>query len=103
MQSWRTPKPKPSLKPVVALAPITIRQKISQIISHLRLRGNANFRTFIQSARTRLEIVVTFLAMLELIKRNHIQAHQETTFGEIEIETLEQLDLDEDFELEFGE
>lgn len=91
------------LKTVVAPSSITIRQKINQIISLLKTRGKASFRTFIQSARTRLEIVVTFLAMLELIKRHHIQAHQETIFGEIEIETTGQLDLDENFELEFGE
>lgn len=91
------------LKTVVAPSPITIRQKINQIITFLKSRGNTSFRTFIQTARTRLEIVVTFLAMLELIKRNHIQARQETTFGEIEIETTGQLDLEEEFELEFGE
>lgn len=91
------------LKTVVAPSPITIRQKIHQIISFLKSKGNASFRTFIQNARTRLEIVVTFLAMLELIKRHRIQAHQEENFGEIEIETANSSELDEDFELEFGE
>jgi segregation and condensation protein A len=91
------------LKTVVAPSPITIRQKINQIITFLKSKGNTSFRTFIQSARTRLEIVVTFLAVLELIKRHHIQAHQETNFGEIQIETTGTLDPEAEFELEFGE
>lgn len=91
------------LKTVVSPSPITIRQKISQIISQLRLKGKVTFYSFIRGARSRLEIVVTFLAMLELVKRHHIQARQERLFGEIELEPVDQLNLDEDFELEFGE
>jgi segregation and condensation protein A len=91
------------LKTVVAPSPITIRQKINHIVSILKSKGRASFHSFVQHASTRLEIVVTFLAMLELIKRHQIQAHQEANFAEIEIETTDGLDLDEDFELEFGE
>lgn len=95
--------PSAELKTVVSPSPITIRQKISQIISQLRLKGKATFYSFIHSARSRLEIVVTFLAMLELVKRHHIEARQERLFGEIEIEPVDQINLDEEFELEFGE
>jgi segregation and condensation protein A len=91
------------LKTVVSRSPITIRQKITQIITQLRQRGKATFHSFIRNARTRLEVVVTFLAMLELIKRHHIEVHQESLFGEIEMEPSEQINLEEDFELEFGE
>jgi segregation and condensation protein A len=91
------------LRTVVSPSPITIRQKIGQIVSRLRLAGRSTFRSFIQSTRSRLEIVVTFLALLELIKRNHILVHQQTQFGEIEIEPTGSLDVDIDFELEFGE
>jgi segregation and condensation protein A len=91
------------LKTVVAPSQITIRQKIRQIVSRLKLAGRSTFHSFIQSTRSRLEVVVTFLAMLELIKRDHIQVHQQSLFGEIEIEPAGSLDLEEDFELEFGE
>jgi segregation and condensation protein A len=91
------------LKTVVAPSPITIRQKISQIITRLRTAGRSTFHSFIQSNRSRLEIVVTFLAMLELIKRHHILVHQQSLFSEIEIEPAGSLDLEDDFELEFGE
>ena len=91
------------LKTVVAPSPITIRQKINLIVSQLQLRGRTTFRSFIHSARSRLEVVVTFLAVLELIKRYYVQASQDTNFGEIEIVPSNQLAIDEDFELEFGE
>lgn len=91
------------LKTVVAPSTVTIRQKINQIVARLRLAGTSTFQSFIQSTRSRLEIVVTFLAMLELIKRHHIQVSQQSLFGEIDIEPIGALDFEEDIELEFGE
>ena len=69
----------------------------------LRERGRATFRSMLMGARSRLEIVVTFLAMLELIKRHHIQARQDTVFGEIEVEPAVDWDGSDEFDLEFGE
>jgi len=48
-----------------------------------------------------LEIVVTFLAMLELVKRYHIQAHQENLFSDIEIDRMEEWKEDEEIDIEF--
>ena len=39
-------------------------------------------------SRSRLEIVVTFLAVLELIKRREIAAEQQETFGEIVLRSV---------------
>jgi segregation and condensation protein A len=94
---------RPDLRTVVAPPKVTIRQKIHLIIDQLRQRGSATFHTLVRSARSRLEIVVTFLAVLELVKRQRVQANQEQLFGEITIQPSAELDLDEDFELEFGE
>jgi chromatin segregation and condensation protein Rec8/ScpA/Scc1 (kleisin family) len=41
--------------------------------------------------------------MLELIKRDKINANQETNFSEITLETIGSWDENEEFELEFGE
>jgi len=91
------------LRTVVAPPQVTIRQKIHLIVVQLRQRGKASFNTLIRSARSRLEIVVTFLAMLELVKRHRVEATQDQLFGEITIRPVEDLDFEEDFELEFGE
>jgi len=92
-----------SLNSVVTPPPVTIRQKISLIARVLRQRGRASFFAFLNGARSRLDIVVTFLAILELIKQQIVQANQEKTFGEIELEPIQDWDEDKEFELEFEE
>lgn len=94
---------RPELKTVVTPSPVTIRQKISLISQKLRAKGRATFRSLLPGAQSRLEIVVTFLALLELIKRHLVNVQQENIFGEIELEPTEIWTEDEDFELEFGE
>ena len=48
---------------------------------------------------TKLEVVVTFLSVLELMKIGKIQLSQEETFGEMQIETLEEEGKDETLDL----
>jgi chromatin segregation and condensation protein Rec8/ScpA/Scc1 (kleisin family) len=52
-----------------------------------------------------VDIVVTFLAILELVKQHLVNAYQQSIFGEIEIDVDESWNLNstEDIELEFGE
>ncbi len=94
---------RPTLNTVVAAPRVTIREKIGVITRLLRANGRATFRSFLNKRPTNLDIVVTFLAMLELIKRRFVQVHQENMFGEIELESTDSLDENETFELEFGE
>jgi segregation and condensation protein A len=51
--------------------------------------------------RTRVEIVVTFLAMLELIKQRVISAHQSDLFGEIQMAPIGAMDDNKEIEIEF--
>ncbi|MPM34121.1 Segregation and condensation protein A [bioreactor metagenome] len=91
----------PPLSQVVSIPRITIRQKINAIVEHLRTTGSVPFFKLIQSRGNRLEIVVTFLAMLELIKRHIVAADQNTLFGEIELQSEGEWGNVEDQELEF--
>jgi segregation and condensation protein A len=93
----------PSLSTVVSAPLVTIREKISLIARHLRLKGQASFRTLLGSRWTKLEAVVTFLAMLELVKRHLVVARQETLFGEIELDVDQDWNDEAVFELEFVE
>lgn len=87
------------------LTPIRFRvkDKIEHIIRSLRTRGKATFRELVTGARTRLELVVSFLAILELVKLSQIAAEQENLFGEIELRpgTAWVEDQELDLELEF--
>jgi segregation and condensation protein A len=93
----------PSIEGVVAAPRITIRKKINLIANRLKVIKHATFRSMLGRTRTRIEIVVTFLAMLELVKRHWIRANQDQLFGEIELELADRWGDDSDIELEFGE
>jgi len=92
-----------TLKSVVPSSRVTIREKIYIITDALRKHPNVAFKSLIEKGYTRLEIVVTFLALLELIKRHLVRVTQEGLFGDISLEVSEAWDTLEDLETEFGE
>lgn len=93
----------PELSQVVSLPRITIRERIISIVDALKLARSSSFRSLLSARTNRLEIVVTFLAMLELIKRRVIAAQQESPFGDIQIESTGTLESGDDLKLEFDE
>ena len=94
-------KAKKPLASVIAAPRVTIREKIDMISKMMKDVQHATFSTLIKNSASRLEIVVTFLAMLELIKRYRVQAHQEGLFSDIEIDRMEDWSEDEEIEIEF--
>lgn len=92
---------KKPLGEVIAAPRITIREKIDMIAKVMKEVEHSTFRTLVTQGASRLEIVVTFLAMLELIKRYRIQAHQEGLFDDIEISRMEEWKEDEEIDIEF--
>lgn len=80
---------KPALGTVVAAPKVTIRDQIRLIAHALREQnGRIVFQRVLERAQSRMEIVVTFLAVLEMIKRRKLEARQEQMFGEIELLAL---------------
>ncbi len=92
---------KQTLETVISAPRITIREKIALIAERLQKGKQASFRDLIGQKPTRLEVVVTFLALLELVKRYRVAARQARLFEDIEIERMEEWSEDEEFELEF--
>lgn len=92
-----------SLENAISIPLVTIRQKINLIASYLNQARRVTFSEMLGRSRTRLEIVITFLAMLELIKLHLVRVNQERIFGEIAIEPSEHWNLGDDVVLEFGE
>jgi segregation and condensation protein A len=99
----RTPRPQAPLVAAITPPRITIRQKIRAIAKLLALDRQLSFKKLIFGSNSRLEIVVTFLAMLELSRLHLIKVYQATTFADIDIEVEEQWREGDDLELEFGE
>ncbi len=94
-------KDKQSLGTVISAPKVTIREKIAYLSEMLGKNKQASFKAMISSAKTRLEVVVTFLALLELVKRYRVAARQEDLFGDIEIIRSDDWNTEEEFELEF--
>jgi segregation and condensation protein A len=87
---------RPELATVVAPPKVTIRDQIRLIARSLSERGgHVVFQQLLETAQSRMEIVVTFLATLELIKRRKIEARQAEMFGEIELISLGEWTEDE--------
>ena len=93
----------PGLSRVVSAPRVTIREKITIIIDSLRKLGGGSFRSFLRMRGDRLEAVVTFLAMLELIKRRMVEATQPDLFGDIEVHSTGEWDEIDEAQLEFIE
>lgn len=98
---FQSERDKKSLSTVIAAPKVTIRQKINYLTNLLSGNDQVNFDDIMRTATSRLEIVVTFLALLELVKRHRVVATQQGIFSNIAIEKSELWVTDEDFELEF--
>ncbi|MCJ7676270.1 MAG: segregation/condensation protein A [Anaerolineales bacterium] len=96
----------PALDEVVRPPVVRIRDKIRLLLDCLRRDGRTTFRQMVAQAHTRLEIVVSFLASLELIKRQQVVVQQAELFGDIEVlpgtawRPDQEPDLELDLELE---
>jgi segregation and condensation protein A len=86
---------------IIAPPRVTIREKIDLITKVMKELEHSTFRALLQPGASRLEIVVTFLAMLELVKRYHIHANQLELFSDIEIDRMEEWKDDEEIDIEF--
>jgi len=86
---------------IIAPPRVTIREKIDLITKLMKEVEHSTFRALLQPGASRLEIVVTFLAMLELVKRYHIHANQPELFSDIEIDRMEEWKDDEEIDIEF--
>jgi segregation and condensation protein A len=63
----------------------TVSEKIEQLMRAIRERASIKFSELFEGVTSRSEVVVTFLALLELIRLKQIVALQTEPFGEIEI------------------
>jgi segregation and condensation protein A len=63
----------------------TVSEKIEYLAEILRMRTKVKFSELFATSTSRLEVVVTFLALLEMIRLKHLEVYQPEPFGEIEI------------------
>ncbi len=99
-----TPRPVPTID-LFHVAPIraSVIDAVAELCVELPRSGRLSFRELTSSLVERLEVVVRFLAVLELFKQGLVDLRQPRTFGDIEVvwlgsesvgsETLEAIDV----------
>ena len=88
--------PPENLDGMVVPFTLTIHDQIGLIRRATAGRQGVSFQSLLQRAHHRVEIIVTLLAVLELIKRRQIEVAQEQPFGEILIIPVPGSELTED-------
>lgn len=81
----------PPQPPIHSIAPleVTIEEKLAELSERLKPGKPLRFKQLLRQARSRMEIIVTFLAVLELIKQRQIKVRQPRPFDDILIEPLQ--------------
>ena len=62
---------------------VRIADRLSFVLKYGKRRKHFSFRSLLSKQRTRQEVIVTFLACLELIRIGQIEVEQDKPFGEI--------------------
>lgn len=76
----------------IEMEEVSLEERISDVEETLKKERRTSFRKLLEGKRRRgkMQVIVTFLAVLELMKIGKLTVRQEGTFGEIYIEAEEQ-------------
>jgi len=67
---------------------ISLQQKILEIKDFIYRQKKFGFRSLIEQAKSKTEVIINFLALLELLKQEQIKIKQSKTFEDIIIEKI---------------
>jgi segregation and condensation protein A len=84
---------------VVAISAVTIKNRITALVNLFKQKPNRNLKDLLPDHFSRLDLVVTSLALLELIKNHSLMASQTDLFADISFESTE--NLVKEFDTEF--
>ena len=76
----------------------TIREQLQKIRAMLGERHSVRFEELFEGAFVKMEVIVTMMALMDMLKRNEVSAKQEKQYGSIEITALHLLEDDADME-----
>jgi len=73
----------------VTVDAVSVAETVVSLTQRLPGLGRLSFRQLVEGFETRIEVIVHFLALLELCKLGHVTLGQGATFGEVQIEWLD--------------
>ena len=84
VQRFLTPKPEPRvvLDHVTAVR-VTVAETVGELAQSLPGRGRVSFRDLTEDLETQMEVIVHFLAVLELCKQGWVDLDQSKSFGDL--------------------
>ena len=68
---------------------VTIEEKIEQLAHRVKSMMRVSFHRFMSEAKDRHEMVVAFLALLELMRQRTVVVNQESLFQDIQLEAVQ--------------
>jgi segregation and condensation protein A len=88
-----------ALGTVITIPKITFRRKIQSIMHDLSIQKNVSFQSLVGNDRSRLNFLIVFLAILELVKQDYIITQQNSIFGDFTIKATEKITRNDEIEL----
>jgi len=78
--------------------PLSIRERMSQILVNISEKKTARFVSLFSVNEGKMGVVVTFIALLELLKQAMIELFQEQPFGEIQVKAISPVTIEAEAE-----
>ena len=67
---------------------ISLSDKLLEMQEYVRTNRKFSFRQLMENQHSKIQLIVTFLAILELMKMGHVHAEQADLFDDIHIEVM---------------
>lgn len=84
---------------VVTIPKVTIKNKIRDLILNLRKVESLSYRNLLNKDADKIDAIVLFLAILEMIKQNYALAEQPDLFADISIKATDRTFHDDELQL----
>lgn len=85
-----TPRPQPTVDfSHVTVEAVTVSEAVEELTGRLPGGGRQSFRKLTLHCTTRMQVIVRFLALLELCKRGRVSLEQGATFGDLMVAWVE--------------
>ncbi len=73
----------------IEMEEVSLPEKIEFVSTTIKKKKKCSFKQLLQESKSKVEVIVSFLAILELIKVGEIEVRQDETFGDIYIDSIE--------------
>jgi segregation and condensation protein A len=84
-QALQIKPPEPSVNGALPPLTVTLADRVALILEETARNRTVSFLSLVRQATSRLELIVTLLALLEVVKQRRVSMRQDVPFGDISI------------------